>query len=681
MAGEMNLMAAGPDRELLNAIRHKIQQGISLLRKERAFNEVQRGIDFVSGVQAPMVSQALSKTSDNRTRKILLETVSALTDVRPIWNYETENEQFKETAEALSRLARGWWRMNTVDQALQAILSYACVGGTGYGALVWDPDLPGGGDMRLIAFDPRDVIPIDPLYTGSIQEWEGVVLHQRIPVEAARQLWPQKRHLIEPSNDTWFDVQTGTAKRPFDVVSAAWNMISRAGAVSSMEQHEYVDIYRVFCKDYSVNDTGQRIIMGKGPWKYEVPSLNTFDETGRPVLSKEARKYPRGRMIVCTPNAILEDGPNPYWHGRFPVIRFTLDPLPWSLLGAPIVSDLIPMQNALNEAIRGLEDGMAQWIRRGVKADRNAMTRSNLDAIDTRKAGMKALVNPTAGVGFEVINGPEFPEWYMEFVNYLKNEMDELSGVRGLQQLSQMKQMPSGDALDKIMEALSPILRMRSRNIEAGLSELAEMIKVSFFQFYTSKRRMQTLGSDGATIENFIFQPEMLTGPLQGKEATEFAQAIHKDFVFTIAPNSFLNVSHATQKMLILQLLRSQLVDPWTAWEAMDVPGAGASPAETIPERITIARKLGLMPGPTPEMVQAQQAQMLMQTQLMMAQMGMQMAMGGMAPPGGPPPPGGPQPNNSGVGPEGGRPPSAGQPPQFVQKDGGSRTVVSESGT
>jgi hypothetical protein len=672
------------DQALLSAIRRKVQEGMSLMRKERAFNEIQRGIDFVSGEQAPLKSNAISKTVDNRSRKILLETVSALTDVRPIWNYETENEKFKEAAETLSRLARGWWRNNNVDMALQAILSYACVGGSGYGALVWDADLPGGGDLRLVPFDPRDVIPIDPTYTGSIQEWGGVVLHQRIPLDAAKQMWPTKKHLITPSNDAWFDTQSGTAKRPFDIVSAAWNMISRTGAVSSMDTPDYVDIYRVFTKDYSTNTSGQRLKMGAKSWEYEVPSHGALDELGRPTLLKEARIYPRGRMVVCTPTAILEDGPNPYWHGLFPVIRFTLDPLPWSLLGAPIVSDMIPMQNALNESIRGLEDGMAQWVRRAIIADRTAMSRSNLDALDTRKPGLKALVNPTAGEGFKIQDGPQFPEWYMEYITYLKNEMDELSGVRGLQQMSQLKQMPSAEVMDRIQEALSPILRMRSRNIECGLAELAEMLKAGFFQFYTSKRRMQVLGRDGVSLENFTYEPSSLTGGLTGKEATEAAQLIHKDFIFSIAPNSFLNVSHATQKMLILQLLRSQLVDPWTAWETMDVPNAGQAPAETIPERITAARKLGLMPGPTPEMVQAQQAQMLMQTQLMMGQMGMQMMMGGQGPPQGGPEGGGapptPPPNNSGVGPQGGRPPSGGQPPQFVQKDGGARTVVSESG-
>jgi hypothetical protein len=409
-------------------------------------------------------------------------------------------------------------------------------------------------------------------------------------------------------------------------------------------------------------------------------------ETGGITTEKEARLYPRGRFIRCTPDAILVDSPNPSWAGGFPIIRFTLDPLPWSILGASMVIDLLPMQNALNEALRGAEDGIGQWVRRGVVADRNAISKNELNAIDSRKSGLKALLNPAAGEGFKLIDGPELPEWYMKMLDFYIQQMDENSGVRGLQQLSQMKQMPAADTVEQFMDALSPLLRLRGRQLEVSLSELAEMLKIGFFQHYTMERRVQTLGGDGKTLEDFDFDPGTLVPAPRPGDAYESRQkraaTHHKNFSFSVAPNSFLNVSHATQKLLMLQLYRIGGIDIFTLWEALDIPNIGHIPVETIPERLAYARKMGLQEGPTPEMVQAQQAAALVQAQAAIMQVTQQLGIS-------PPPPGqgtapglGPEGKiyQSGTGPQGGRPPSGQEMPQIVSKDGGTRQVISESG-
>jgi hypothetical protein len=158
----------------------------------------------------------------------------------------------------------------------------------------------------------------------------------------------------------------------------------------------------------------------------------------------------------------------------------------------------------------------------------------------------------------------------------------------------------------------------------------------------------------------------------------------HKLFSFTVAPNSWLNVSHSQQKMFMLQLLRANLMDPWTIWDQFDVPDAGPMPAETVPERIVRARELGLMEGPTPELVKAQIEGQLLQMQAQMVQIQQMLQQGG--PPGGAPPgqmsgakPPGAGGKTPGTGAPVGRPPSGQTPPHFEMKDQGTRPVVSES--
>ncbi len=690
----MDRVAAGQALEqyLLGWVREKVGDGLNALKKERAFGQIDEAMKYVEGNQMPLRSKALSSITDNRMRKIVLETVSALTDVRPIWNYDTYVEEYKAQGEILNKLARGWWKNTQADRRLQSSLTFACVGGSGYAALVWNPKLPGGGDVELIAYDPRDVIPIEPVLSDSLQDWRGVVLRKRLPLATVKDMYPAKAHALSGKAGSWFGASDSAAGGVFNIATATWNILTAGTSKGEGKSQAVTDLLHVYVKDESLNTGDKPVLMGdpNTNWCYTVYPVGSTLPDGRIAEVADALLYPRGRLIICTPEAILKDCPNPYWHGMFPVVRFTLDPLPWSLLGASMIGDLIPLQNAFNEGLRGVEDGMAQWIRRGIISDKTAIAKSTLDSIDTRRAGMKAQLNPTAGEGFKVVDGPTFPNWYMESIEFLKNEMDDVSGVRGLQQLAQLKQMPAAETMEKYMDALSPMLRIRARSIEVSLGELAEMLKVSFFQYYDTARRMQILGMDGVSLEDFDYDPGSLVPAGDGPQH-ERASKHHRNFAFSVAPNSFLNVSHSTQKMFILQLLRSNLMDPWSVWETFDLPQGGKSPAETIPERIIMARKAGLLPGPSPEMIQVQEE--MAKLQLQMAQMQLQaqvgqmafMAGGGNSGQSAPVPGGGGMPEVkappvSGVGPEGGRPPSGNEPPQLVQKDGGTRTTVSESG-
>lgn len=688
------------EQKVLSWLKGKVMDGQGVLKRERGYMEYENSKKFVNGEQYPLRSRAISRITDNRLRKIVLETIGALTDVRPIWNYDTYNYQYKGQAEVLSKLARSWWKNNQVDRRLQSILTYAMCGGSAYGYLRWNPDILGGGDFDLVPLSPMDVIPIEPVYSDSIQDWRGVIIRMNLPTESIKAMYPLKSHIIGRTKGSWVAPMTREGGSLYTVMSAAWASLTRGYEGKQQEPTGTTDLFFVYIKDETLNTGTGTVKMGRpdSNWSYEVPPLGTTKPDGSIVNDADAKLYPRGRLLVATMDCVCEDGPNPYWHGMFPLVRFTLEPLPWSLLGASIIGDLIPLQNALNESLRGLEDGMAQWIRRGVVADRQSISKTTLEAIDTRKAGLRAyLNNNAAGQGFQVIDGPQFPAWYMEFVQFLQNEMDTVSGTRGLRELAQLKQMPSADTMQKYMEALSPVLRTRARVLEIALGELAEMLKVGFFQYYDQQRRFEIVGPDGVTVEDFDYDPNsMVPGPQPGPvdPATgqpgppdpmdtreRRAEKHHRNFKFNVAPNSFLNVSHSEQKLLILQMFRNNIMDPWTLWQSMDLPNVGSPPAERLEERIIAARQMGLLQGPTPELVQLQielqKAQLMMQLQQIQG-----MQMGGMA--GGPPGQGGP-PGGGGATaapskPEG-RPPSGQEAPTMVQRndEAGPRTVVKES--
>jgi hypothetical protein len=691
------------EREIVKRMKSLWVQGSGVYKQERAFQDIQTNFNYVEGSQEGNKSQALSRAFDNKIQKVVLEMTSALTDVRPIWNYETYIDAFKPQGEILNKLARGWWRSTAADRKLQSALMFSACGGSGFLSLHYDADVPGGGDLVLTPHDPRDVIPIDPIYSDSIQDWRGVIIRSSMPYEQVAATWPAKAHLLQGDlPGSWEPKLHGKKRRILELASTAWDNLTKPTGLAAKSRMNSVDVMRIYIKDDTINTGNEPVMVGDPTknWSYWVhPVGSIHPKTGRKVSPEEAKLYPRGKLLICTPQALLWEGPNPYWHGMFPIVRLTLDPLPWTLLGSSVVSQLIPLQDGLNEALRGANDGVQQWIRPPIIADKNAVAKGYMDTLDSRKAGMKALINPTMGEGFKIGEGPNLPAWYMNLMEFYKKEMEENSGVKGLQQMQQMKQMPNSDNLDKYTEALSPLLRLRARSIELSLSELAEMLKVGFFQYYTTERRVQSLGRDGITLEDFDYDPATLVpaNSSDEKEQTdrsERAQKHHKNFSFSIAPNSFLNVSHTTHRMMMLQLFRAQGLDIYSVWESMDLPKIGPIPAETIPERMIHARKLGLQQGPTPEQVAAQEAAAIAQAQAVVLQtqmMQMQMQMspqaqglqnaglppGGGGPPGGGPPAQGGNPH-SGVAQGGGRPPTGQQPPQMINK--GGRVIISESG-
>jgi hypothetical protein len=686
------------ESETLAWVQREITKGQGVLKGERAYNQIQKVLDAVEGLDpSPTQSKAISSASNNKLRKILFELRGALTDVRPIWSYETQNHELKKDADLLSKLTRAWWRNVKADRSLQSGITYSACGGTGYLAVTWNPTLNGAGDLQLVPFDPRDVIPIDPVFSDSIQDWRGVALRERMSIETVKDMFPAKASEIVEGG-TWVSGGSGRSGRMLEVVTTVFNFMSGRGSGSTDRLPGSCNVYRIFIKDETIHTGNEPRVMGSKDDNseyivYPVGSINP--KTMQKVSRQEAKLYPRGRFIMCTETTILKDRPNPYWHGMFPVVRLTLDPLPWTVLGSSCMGDLLSMQAGLNEALRGAEDGIQQWVTRGVVADKSAISNETLRKIDTRKGGMKALLNPNAGQGFQVIDGPQLPPWYLQMLEYYSGQMEENSGTRGLQQLAQLKQMPSSDTLEKFMDALSPILKQRARSLEISLAELAEIVKIGFFQFYRTPRRYQILGEDGVTIQDFDLNPgSMVPEDSPGTTEEEKAKFYHQNFHFSVAPNSFLNISNVMQKMMTMQLFRANGIDIWSLWQALDVPNIGPLPAETIPERMVAARKLGLQPGPTPEVVAAQEKLILLQAQ--MAQMQAQMAASAPQGPslspegaipqgggggGGIPPQGGGGGPTSGTTGQGGRPPSGQLPPRMISKDGGARTTISESGS
>jgi len=591
-------------------IRGMVDDGERILRAEPTYNEIGSSISYVMGDQLGKRPSALSNVRDNRIKKIVLETVSALTDIHPLFGFQSFNPQFQDQVVILDKLTRAWWVNTYADLRLADVVRYASTTGTGYCEVNWDNSLNAGrGDIVLTPVDPRDVLPIAPKFDFSIQSWQGVIIRSMETIDNLEARYGLTAAGLTPDRgvETWTNKVWSAAK---SLVVGPVGQPTRANATGHNLPAAVPakELFKVFYRDHRLWSGDVPVTMGEhgASWSYTVYPVGWQKADGTLATQEDARLYPRGRMIVATRDRVLFDGPNPYWHGMFPIAKLSLDPWPWSILGGSVVSDLKPLQDALNDTVNGFLDHVKVCLRPMVVGDKNIPDRE-WNKLDPRLPGQKIKETALAGKGLRIEPPPPLPPDVYQYVEWSTNEMDHLSGAANLQSLLQLRQAPGADSIEALQEALTPLLRLKGRLLEVFLREIGEMVKTNFFQFYTASRRVAVLGEAGLDFQDFDFDPGTLVPALSPSDAgytpdldfrmpkDERARRHHQNFTFQITPNSLLAVSQLSRKLTYMRLRQMGLMDMWSLFEALEIPNGGAPPdgVETIPERL--AAEAGIM--------------------------------------------------------------------------------------
>lgn len=611
--GASVIPGSGSDAAVLGWINEVLQEGDNFLRAQQGYNKIGETIRATMGDADDLSVLKLAKlsvTSSNRIGKCFFDLASMYTDIRPFWEYRTSNPRYQKQAEILGKLSSHWYTQRQIDVRLTEAVMWHLVGGTGWPHVYWDPVIQ---DQQVKGLDPRDVLPIRPSTYGSIQTAFGVCLREENTVNYLRRRYPSKAALIRADRDASQSTaaQTSRVGRLLEqVTSPFWSYMEKQGMARGMPRIPTADVFTIYLADPAVNKSGFPVAVGE------------FDPQGKPannwsyLVQPGDPLYPRKRCIIATRTAVLYDGPSIYWHGLFPVPKLTLRPTPWSWFGQAPLWDALPLQQSLRRVLRGIDDHVDKVLEPGVIADKNSVSRSDLDAINTRRPGMKLRHNPLAGKGIAIDRDPPLGQEIYNHRDWLINEIDMITGVRDLTQLLRLNQMPAADTMDKLIEAMTPSVRMASRMIEAFMREFAMIVASNFAQFYTLPLRLAILGPDGVTTEDFDFDPDTFipdymhesdfdeSGRVPTREALERGplpryQRGHefmRQITYHVAPGSQLASSEIERKMMYLQLARAGLVDRWTLLEVLGIPNVGEPPAgaTTITDRLMAEQQMGL---------------------------------------------------------------------------------------
>lgn len=571
------------DTRLLGWLRESLQEGIRVNNSDPASKNADTIIKYIMGEQTTGNHPSyLHHVVVNQIKKSIRTHVSALTDMKPLFAFKTFNSNFQAQADLINQRTLLWWVNCDIDMDLADCIRYSLACGSGDMVLEWDPWFR-GGDTRAFPRDPRDTLPIQVEESRSIQDWAGLTLREEHPVDQLRTKFPGEYWKIQENTGTFGGIFT-KFRRMFVNDAAPPGVIESTRRKNSTQARGTAQctLYRTFLQDRSLNLSAYPIVVGKPGtvWSYIVPPKQMI--------------YPRGRLIVWTELGILFDGPNPYWHRKYPVGRLKLDPWPWLFMGLGLAHDLIPLQDILNVSVNDILSVFSQWVNRGSVWDSN-MPESQFQRFDPRQPHWKVRKKNPASAGFTLVEGPQLPPWTQQFLELMFSKFDELSETANLQALMQLRQMPGEDTIQKYLEALTPGIRLEARQIEVFLRDVAEIYKGNLFQYESKAKRIMMLGDAGSKLQDFDYDPGNLIPALdkadpnyipeldKDKPTEERAQFFMNQFAFYVAPNSILAMQAQERKLLYLQLSRAGFLDFWTLMEVLEIPNVGQPPVMPLP--------------------------------------------------------------------------------------------------
>lgn len=628
-----NLPASASD--LFGWSREMVQQSRAYLRLQPAYPFIQDGLDLVNGDYMRSKVQTLSNARTDLTLRNLRELNASQTNLRIIPSFTTEVPECKAQSNILNKLNMAWMQRTFADRKIRQAWQYATSQGTGYCSIGYDPDFYwlGKGEIVLNHHGPLDVLPIGLPHDHNIQKAYAVAIRVPTPYHQAIRMFPDYADKIKPVREGKL-MGHGTVMA--QSVKFASSVLKRFGP-GTIQQDEStpwttVDLYYIYIDDPSINTTGNTLHMGDPgtSWEYTVPSLGSlfiegYDINGHAIYKQatddDARIYPNRRLIISTDSDCLTPDPtrqvNKYWHGKVPVVQFRADDWAWNFLGFPLSRAGMLLERANIELLRGIVDAMNVRLSPPTGYDRNTMARSLAETLNTRIPNLRVGLDYTLGgeqfrplIPAEYLNVPDnIPAFMIENESRITTQM----GVQDAAALARVRQMPASDSTERLMEALGPIVKDQSRNMEFSVTELGEMWKSDAFQFYTAKRRFELLGLAGISNEDmdsdpgsmipsgdkggyeggregekyiFNYDPNMLVPKhIAGipDHLSRFARARRhmQNFSYAVEPYSLHELNSVTRKMAMLQLQRSGFpISPWTLAKVWDIPNFGPKPKD-----------------------------------------------------------------------------------------------------
>lgn len=530
MADTIQRPAVMLEQEILSWADSVYEEAEKELNESRELRLTSRLIDYIGGQQwATKARFGRSRPTVNRLFRQFVEMAGLLSDLEPDFQvkFYNEDEEFFKLQELLNEYIGMWARMSDFEAELTQSIMWALVH-TGYAKVQWNSALNNGlGDNQYIPLGPLNIMTIGA--GNRMQDDECVVARWPVTMDSLFRTFGKLAIGVQPDLDSG---EGGTdTLRPGRIAPSSWVRLNpqlkrmlgvKQPSQARRSRYPKVMLKQFWFKDSAINESGKTQFLGNYNWRYAV-------EPGEPL-------YPRGRFLITAGGKVLQDQPNPYWHGMFPFAKLRLIRVPWSPHGQSPLEPLAAMSDIINRINGGVMDMIRAAIEPGVVAPKAAFSQSVWDSLDPGAPGAKMQYNNNSPKPPEFRKPPELPQYVLMMKQDVEREQDATSGAAAITQTLQKKQVPGGDSLDMIMNSRSIPIRFMGRGISSFLTDIGTMVVANQMQFSTSKSRIKRFGVKGLTDQDF--EPYYGQWLNKGWEPEEFVKSV----VFEIRKGSLLSI-------------------------------------------------------------------------------------------------------------------------------------------
>lgn len=598
------------DYDIIQWCDTKLKDAIKFIEAQVGYDKIDRAVREIFAYEKssgssyiPTSSRGLSKTRINLVAKTAEDLTAMLTDTRQFWNYTTNNPKYEQQCKLANKGAEAWYRRRNIALRIGDIIRYYTLAGTGVAHMYYSKRLD---DMMVDAEDPRNVFPMDPMSYHSFEDCLGVIIRRpRTPA------WIKEEYgkNVSPDSGGIPGKFFGWLQRVIDGPGQQGGPLAkRSRADQSIPGVDTAFVNTMYLNDKRKNKTSGTVYMGKwedgnpsNPWSYEVKPGESL--------------YPFKRLIIWANSVLLYDGPSPYWCGKFPLIKLTLNPWPMSWFGKAPTWDTMPLNDSINSNLRVIDDHAAQVAQPGVIADRN-VSRAEMNKVNTRSPGMKVRTNMSSGKGITIVNPPPLDNIIWEIIKWCTEMIPQMAGTADISAMASLNQIPSDDTIDTIMKAMTPGVRLRSRILEGFYTDLSEQFLYAFMEFDNVTKRIAEFGPTAVTPEDFDYDPNtMIPDDIPDGDVGDVAMtdnAIGLDnprplyvrakmmlssFACVFDPASLLNSAAQQELLKYFMLAKMGYISVFTLMEKMGiinfVPPTMQVPADEV-GRLALQQQLGI---------------------------------------------------------------------------------------
>jgi hypothetical protein len=524
--------------------------------------QIDKYIDYLAGKQWPEGRPSYrSKPVNNRMSRLFWELVALLTDLRPIADIRATVREpaFIKQEDVMNTAIRSWWRNNRIEGKLAMTIVYAILT-TGFMKIEWDPTIQFGmGDFNVIPLSPRALLPLKPAY--GLQSAECLIYQDIKPVGWVKRKFPRRSHLVFPDMDvSQYEVQGGApaniSPQLFQSLSPAFKRVlgrdSRKTQTSAYPMCRYREFW---LKDYTANTSNVTLKMGDETTPYRL----------RYLVKPGGFIYPRGRLIVMAGRQVVEDCPNPYWHGQFPFAMCRLNVVPWQLYGMSALKSWKDLQDIVNQIIAGVLDMVKRAVNPPFFAPMNALSPEAWNQVDLSMPGARLAYRQTAAHEPKVVQTAQLPGFVLPFYSGITHEMDQQSGIATIDEAMRKKQIPGGDTLDQIRNSKQTPIRMQGRNIEETVDDCGAQMVPNMFQFYRGNRRVTLSGAFGQQTES-----TEMAWPKDLIPESADPQDFIRNFRFETMEGSLLSIQRVDKVLGLMRLRQAGDIDRKTFFKLLD---------------------------------------------------------------------------------------------------------------